>query len=293
MTTIHQRNQAKKLVNLASDLEKDEKVEEAIATLLKAIELDPSYSVPYYNLGLTYKYQHNWEKSLYFNQKSAQLNPQDQPSLWNLGIAATALRDWKTARSAWKSFGIPIPDAPETSEILMPIGITPVRLIENREVIWTDRIDPARAIIHNIPTAASNRRYNDIVLNDGAPNGFRTHNGREYPVFDELELFQASDYQTFSVAVSIANPSALGTLENLCDQKKIGFENWTDSLRSVCKQCSEGTPHQHHDKALEKNKIQGSYQLGMAAKSESDLNQLLREWLRYAKADLLGKERLM
>ena len=56
------------------------------------------WSKPHYNLGLIYKYQCEWDKSYNHNMRAVELNPKDEASNWNLGIAATMLEDWKVAR---------------------------------------------------------------------------------------------------------------------------------------------------------------------------------------------------
>jgi hypothetical protein len=47
---------------------------------------------------------------------------------WNLGIAATALGDWATARRAWTAFGVTLPAGPADQPIDGDFGITPIRL---------------------------------------------------------------------------------------------------------------------------------------------------------------------
>lgn len=284
---------AAKLLDLAMDLEREGKSKEAIEVYLETIKVAPTWATPYYNLGLMYKYSGEWQKSLTFNEKAVQLDPVDKPSIWNWAIAATALKDWKTARKAWRKFGIPIPKGDEDAELRMKIGTTPVRLKANREVIWVTRIDPARAIIDNVPTPDSKRRYKDIVLNDGAPNGMRTYDGHDFPVFDELELFEASDFSTFSAWVSVIRPQFLDVLEKTVEENGLGFENWTKTIRHICKQCSEGKPHQHHDKALTKRVETGHYHLGLAAKNETDLRHILRTWALQTRSDILEFEKVL
>ncbi len=287
------REKAKKLLDLALELEEEGKTDETIRVYLKTIESDPTWAVPYYNLGLIYKYRCDWYNSLTYNAKSIELDPFDKATIWNLGIAATALKDWKTARDAWKTFGIKLPNEKENTELRMDLGITPVRLKENKEVIWTDRIDPARAIIHNVPTPDSKRRFKDIVLNDGAPNGIRTHNGFEFPVFDELELFEKSPYLTFSAWVQVEDIKLLNSIEEILDKRGCGFENWTDSIRYICKQCSEGKPHEHHDKSLAKKVEKGEYHLGLAAKSEMDIMNILESWKRLTQSEVIDFQRVL
>lgn len=288
-----QREQAKKLDALAQELSRKGKTEEAIKAYNRAIEIDPQWADPYYNLGLLYKYRGEWKLSFDLNFKAATLDNTDQPSWWNMGIAATALKDWRMARFAWTGFGIKIPPGSPTSELRLPIGMTPVRLCENSEVVWGDRIDPARIMIQNIPTQASKRRYRDIVLNDGAPNGFRKVQGRDVPVFDELELFEASDYKTFAVWVQLENLKQLDTLEKVCEKNDLGFENWTTHLRHICSQCSRGTPHEVHDKSLEAKVQQGQYQIAVAVKNDSQLDFIVAEWRKQVAAEVLEIERII
>jgi len=53
-----------------------------------AAELSPEWSVPFYNLGLMYKYQHHWCESFEFNKRATTLDPDDEAGWWNFGIAA-------------------------------------------------------------------------------------------------------------------------------------------------------------------------------------------------------------
>jgi tetratricopeptide (TPR) repeat protein len=77
----------------------------------RAVELDDSYEPAWFNLGLVYKRRRAWQDCLRCNARAAQLVPRkEQPAWWNLGIAATALHDWKTARIAWRRYGIELTD---------------------------------------------------------------------------------------------------------------------------------------------------------------------------------------
>jgi len=163
----------------------------------------PSWSSPWYNLGLQAKYQGDWLASALFNERATLLNPDDEASWWNLGIAATALRDWRTAQRVWKRCGIEVDEG--SDGISMPSVTACVRLNPNSsgEVIWGTRIDPARIQIRNVPLPSSNRRYRDIVLNDGASTGTRTAGDQQYPVFDELAIWYPSKYSTFQSVLSM------------------------------------------------------------------------------------------
>lgn len=273
-----QRKSADKLLQLALELEEAGKQDKAIEVYKKCIATDPNWAVPAFNLGLIYKYRFDWLNSLEFNDLASKLDPSDEPAWWNLGIAATALGDWSTARRAWKGFGIKLPPATSGEEVRLNLGITPVRILTNSEVVWTTRIDPARAIIDSIPTSYANRRYRDLVLHDGAPQGYRTVSGKKVPVFDELQLLESSDYRTFSLRVWARNPHDLKLLEKLCDQADYAMENWTLNIRHLCEQCSRGVPHSEHDKNLPVNLRTGEFQLAIAGLEEGVVRRILLNW---------------
>jgi tetratricopeptide (TPR) repeat protein len=84
--------------------------DKAIASYRRAARWDPEWSVPWYNLGLLAKYEHDWPASLAHNQQAVKIDPSNEAAWWNLGIAATALANWSEARRAWKAYGIDIPE---------------------------------------------------------------------------------------------------------------------------------------------------------------------------------------
>lgn len=252
--------------------------DEAIEKYLRAIELDPDKAESYYNIGLIYKYRKEWQKSFDFNKKAYELEPDDEASCWNLAIAATALRDWDTARRAWTDRGLPIDDG--EGPVTWLGGITPVRLnpeTENAEVVWAHRIDPVRAKIESIPLPRSGHRCGDLVLHDGAATGFRESGGRDFPVFNELEIFESSELSTFSILIETDRPSEIDELGEMMRSRDIEFEDWTANLRLLCKACSEGRPHEQHDRSLKLN-TDGEHRIALAARSEQAVVEILREW---------------
>jgi hypothetical protein len=155
------------------------KADRALRFYRIASRVDPTWSTPWYNQGLVEKYAGRWKESQAFNLQATALDRGNQGAWWNLGIAATALHDWQEARRAWRGFGVDIPDG--TGEVTIMPSVACVRLNprESGEVVWGERIDPARTVVQNIPLPESGRRFRDIVLNDGAPNGTRTWEGVE------------------------------------------------------------------------------------------------------------------
>lgn len=269
-------SEADKLLEKAGQLSDEGKKEEAIAAYLEVIAIAPDRSVPYYNLGLLYKYQCDWEKSFQYNQKATELSQEDEAAWWNLGIAATALKKWRIARAAWNFFELnyDLNDNEPTESI----GRSPVRLDPDgeAEVVWCKRIDPARAIIENIPLATSGHRFGDIVLNDGAPVGHRVSDGKEYPVFNELQLLQPSGRHTWAVQLKKCKQKHVDKLLKLCEDARIEAEDWS-TLKWLCRQCSEGIVHEYHDEDL-KHEDNGERRIGFASETKKPIEQILLKW---------------
>ncbi|NHA06458.1 tetratricopeptide repeat protein [Mucilaginibacter sp. HC2] len=270
------KNLAKELLELALELHEQGETEQAIATYEKAIQADEMWSVPHYNLGLVYKYQGEWNLSYQHNKRAVALDPENEAAWWNLGIAATVLLDWRTAREAWNHFDLNLEVSDE--ELTMDLSIVPVRLNPDHEgeVVWCKRIDPARAIIYNVPLAACGHRFGDIVLNDGAPEGYRIRNGKEVPVFNELQLLAKSAYSTYSIVAYTEKQQHIDKLDELCHNANVEFEDWS-TIRILCKQCSEGTPHETHDHDL-KAENNDEHHIGFASISKDVLTQVLVQW---------------
>lgn len=262
---------------------------DAIEMYLKAIDLDPDKSESFYNIGLIYKYRNEWQQSFKYNKRANDLAPDDEAARWNLAIAATALRKWDIARSAWRQNGIELEG--DAGPINMDFGMTPIRLNPegDGEVVWATRIDPVRARIESIPYASSGFRYMDVVLHDGAAVGHRKVGEIEYPVFNALELFEKSSYDTLIATVEVTEDEDMKELERIFLATPHGLEDWTTNVRSLCKQCSEGRPHEHHDEELE-NEFISKRTLGLAILNNQNVESLFHDWQRKTQAKLISIE---
>jgi tetratricopeptide (TPR) repeat protein len=85
------RRRAERLNAKAIDLEEKGWAAEAEDLYRKAAKADPSWSVPWFNLGLLAKRQRRWADSREHNRAALALDAGDEGAWWNLGIAATAL----------------------------------------------------------------------------------------------------------------------------------------------------------------------------------------------------------
>jgi hypothetical protein len=193
----------------------------------------------------------------------------EDPAFWNLGIAATALGDWVTARESWAAFGIRLP--PGHGEINENLGITPIRLNPDGagEVVWARRLCPARARVLSVPTTGSGRRYGEIVLHDGEPKGEREVDGRRYPVFDEIALWHPSELPTLTVDVAAARPVDMIALIAIFEEWEFGAEPWSGV------RMAGGSSHEPRQAA--DHRASGRQRVGLAAPPRR-AHELLDTW---------------
>jgi hypothetical protein len=268
--------EASQLNERGRELQDEGDLENAAAYYQAAIECLPTFEPAWFNLGLVHKTRRDWRASLECNRRAAALGggAQEDPAWWNMGIAATALRDWDAAREAWRSFGLDLPDG--EGEIREDYGPAPVRLVTSGEgeVVWCRRIDPARAVIRNVPLAGSGHRFGDIVLHDGAPNGERLLGDETYSVFDELERWQISEIPTFEVEVVVGGDEDAEALSELFDESGFAAQDWSSTVVPLCKACSEGLPHTEHGPT----RVPGPERTFGIAAPEADVARLLGVW---------------
>lgn len=266
-------------------LAREDRHEDAARAYRSAIDADPGWSVPWYNLGLLHKHRGEWAEALACNRRAAELDPEDGDAWWNYGIAATALGRWDDARAAWRGCGIDVPDGDGPPD--MRLGLVPIRLAPDgaAEVVWCERVDPARAVIRNVPLPSSGRRWGDVVLHDGAINGYRRVGDREVGVFDELDLLESSEFRTYEVVLRDVAEADLERLGDLAEELGASAENWSRSIRYLCRQCSEGRPHGEHDRDLTGERP--DLGIGLAARDDDHLARVLAEW-----AGLVGGEKV-
>ncbi|MFI6266013.1 tol-pal system YbgF family protein [Micromonospora sp. NPDC051006] len=228
----------------------------------------------WYDAALAHKFLRNWAKAHELGREAAaraERGTQD-PAFWNLGIAATIMEDWATARDAWRGYGLTVPDG--DGEIEADFGVTPIRLNADAgggEVVWARRLCPARARVLNVPTPESGRRYGEVVVHDGAPNGERTVGGERFSVFDELLLFRASDLPTSTVEVGAGTPEDVRALASLFDEHGYAAEP-ASGVQLICSCCSEGSVEQHPD-----HQIGGGQRVHLAAPVVK-ISELMAAW---------------
>jgi tetratricopeptide (TPR) repeat protein len=271
------RDRAAKLNERAIAAQGKGQADEAVKLYRKAIALDRGWGVPLYNLGLLHKNRRQWAESLDCNRRAAALDPDYKAAWWNMGIAATALRDWGQARAAWRGFGIDLPAG--EGPVDLPCGFCPIRLHPDgeAEVVWAYRLDPARASLASIPFPESGHRWRDVVLNDGAPVGYRKYRGEDVPVFNALDLLEPGPFGTYVAQVAI--PPQGKHAEKLAETAaEMGgcAEDWSTSVRILCKACSEGRPHAEHDEEAAPPK--GAHLIGVAARDREHARAILSAW---------------
>lgn len=232
----------------------DGRYEDAGALLTRAADLEPWLSESWFNLALLHKFRHDWEQARAAGLRAVALLDKETgaPDWWNVGIAATALQDWPLARRAWQAYGLKVPGNPHSVEANgepqgMELGSAAVRLSPEgeAEVVWGRRLDPARIELLSIPLPSSGRRWGEVVLHDGVPHGERTTaagpdgNTRAYPVFDEIELWAPSPVPTWVVLLEAATEEDRDALERLAADAGFAAEDWSSSVRLLCRACSE------------------------------------------------------
>lgn len=254
-------------------------LEDAKLHFRRASEAAPEWSVPFYNLGLASKFQKRWSESLAANWSAHRLNPEDDAAFWNLGIAAGAVGDWEKARVAFEAMGMKLPQGEGPWDLRL--GLIPIRINPEHEpeVVWCHRLDPVRAEIASVPFSRSQRRFGDILLTDGAPAGYRQLGEREVPVFNELEVLVPSNYATWEAEIEVADPTVVEDLVAFLSEHGVTAEDWTANVQYLCKACSEGRPHDHHDHEL-RPEWEKTRRLGLAVPGSMEPGSLLRIFSR-------------
>ncbi|MEU8469192.1 tetratricopeptide repeat protein [Streptomyces sp. NPDC029006] len=231
---------------------------------------EPS-GVWWYDAALGHKFLRNWAKAYELGREAAARAPRGEgdPAFWNLGIAATVQRDWVTARQAWEGFGISLPAGEGAIEARLGPACVRLDTGGEQEVVWIDRLCPTRGRVMNVPVTAG-RRYGEVVVHDGEPTGRRVVDGREYPVFDELLLFEPSGLPTLTVTVHAAEAADVEALVELFGRQDYGAEP-ASSFDLLCSCCSAGTLER------ERNTHAGTQRVSLAAPPE-EARRLLAEW---------------
>ncbi len=259
---------------------------------LLAVDARPEF---WFDLGLLAKWRRDWGESARANRRALEgdVRLRENPAAWNLGVAATALDDWSTARRAWRDYGVEIPE--RRGPIAMVLGPIPVRLnprprypgqepllldgAEHEvEVVWARRLSPAHAVVDSVPLPDSGHAWGDVVLIDGEPVGERWDGTQWLPVFNELERLSTSGATTWEVRVECPAPLDARALTDLAAARGLGAEDWTAGFRIVCVACSDGRPGgPGHDHTPSPQEWATARTFGMAG-SEAQVVAALETW---------------
>lgn len=253
---------------------------ESIPSFEALAEAFPEKHFYQYMLGLAHKYRRDWAASLRHSLKAIQEGEDDQQAEhWNAAIAATGLGDWAQARRQWQLCGLEVDAGDEPID--EDWGKCCVRLNPwgSGETVYARRINPAVAVLKNVPFAHSGYRFGDHVMVDGAKTGERTSGELTVPVFNALQRLQASAFKTYVVALQCGNEADANDIED-AEGSGIGLvEDWTRTVRYLCLKCSYGEPHTHDDEPSGPDAWRTERSFGIAALSRSDVDAFLDSWL--------------
>ncbi len=245
----------------------------AVKLCKRIIKRMPNWYPPHALLGDIYKHRQEWKAALHYNKKSVALDASDRHAWWNIGIAATALKKTRLARSIWTKFGL------NGAEKLPNLKSVRIAYGRQFDIIWVRPIDPVKGIISSIPSPATGRCFRDIILLDGVVAGHNVVNGKKYPVFEELGLFKRSTYRTFSCKVHLEAAYDLKSLEKLCLEAGLGFENWSNAAWVFSNQHKKNAlPEYYGTDSKKAASFVREVHVAIAARRQREVEEVLRDW---------------
>ncbi|MBK7873090.1 MAG: hypothetical protein IPJ74_21675 [Saprospiraceae bacterium] len=139
-------------------------------------------------------------------------------------------------------------------------------------------IDPVRAVIESIPSPGSERRFRDVVLIDGVVAGYHVAKQKKYPVYEELGVFKRSSYRTFSCQIYIQQADDLLSLEKLCQETDLGFENWSNVARAFAPRFEHTLPEYYGKDIMPSIEHLQALHIAIAAPTLQEAETVLRSW---------------
>jgi hypothetical protein len=97
------------------------------------------------------------------------------------------------------------------------------------------------------------------------------------PVLNALALLEISPFGTYLAQVQMPNKRKyIDSLMQIATELGGCAEDWSTSLRLLCRACSEGRPHKEHD--TEAAPPKGAHTIGIAALDRKHAIKILRKW---------------
>lgn len=222
----------------------------------------PDSAAAHYDYGLFLKNRGRFRESVHHNRRSFQLDPDDKATLWNLGIACTAIGDGATAIELWRTLGAKL----ELNEDGLPEGTwdpVQVRLAERpvaerdaaqddpglEETIWIERLSPCHGRVRSALYQDLRVDYGDLVLFDGAPITHRTSNGQRTPVFPHLVTLKWGGWRMYPFAGRQGEQGKLAAVSDRLPDETMLYVH-TEQLKLLCRGCWERSDHREHSSEL-------------------------------------------
>lgn len=263
-------NDIKQLYDQAFTYERLGDVYNAVKLYKLITKRAPDWEPSYHRLGQLYKDRQDWKAALHYNKKTVAINPSNQDAWWNLGIAATALKKTRIAKNIWNKFGC-------NRDTFSPISIR-INYRKQFEILRAQPIDPAKALLINIPHPGSNRRYGDIILYDKEIVGHHIVQRKKMPVYNELGLFKRALFDTYSCILEPADKECIKTLAQLCANAHLGFEVWSNATYLMNPK-NQKTPLEYYgNQFLPQLTSPKQALVAIAAKQEKTVLEVLHNW---------------
>ena len=199
----------------------------------RAIKLDPDYAPPYLLLGRIYHERQEWKPCLYYHQQYIALKPRAREVWPYIGLAAAALGKWAVAREAWRHEGYALPDSDRPVRLAPSLIGIRCKHRGKQEILWARRLDPVRAELLSLPQLPLDLNYGDTLLFDLTAVGDRMLPKGRIAIHPYLARLERRFYTTYRVRLYTESAAPLDTLERLCSEAQLGFDNWSAATRQI------------------------------------------------------------